>query len=331
MTDGANLTLIVPGMGGELSRGAPHPLLAQLAARGSLRHAWDRSDLARATHSPWEQALLWALQLEPRTHPSAALSALAQGGVPQPGVWVHVDLVHLVAGLNHLSLIELAGELQPTEEQRAALEPSLRQHVQACGGDWLRLPNGGWLARLPRAGDLRTVNAAAAAANELELAMPQGEGGAALRRMMTELQMLLHQHAVNRERNRLGLPEATAAWLWGNGELAPADVRPLPLGLGAEAYLHGLYRQHGQSAQRLPAAADELLTLLDGRPQAVAVLTAQSLQSFEHEWLVPLVQALRARRLARLQLVLDGWHLSIDRRGLRRFWRRPRPPGSWVA
>jgi hypothetical protein len=335
MLDGASLTLIAPGLGrglGQLAaRAAPVPQLAQLAARGALRYAWDRSDLAQATHSAWQRGLLWALQLEPQAHPSAALSALAHGAVDKTGMWLHMDPVHLLAGLNHLSLLELTGELQPSSQQRAALEPPLRQHLQACGGELLTLPGGGWLAHLPQAAQLRTVSPMAAAANELELAMPQGEGSAALRRMLTELQMLLHEHAVNRERSRLGLPEVNAVWLWGNGDLAPTASRALPFAVGDDAYLRGLYLHHGQSVSRLPSGAAELLGMLENQPQGIAVLAEQSPQSFEQEWLVPLVHALRARRLMRLQLILDGWHLSIDRRALRRFWRRPLPPGSWVA
>ena len=51
-----------------------------------------------------------------------------------------------------------------------------------------------------RALDVRTVTPETAAAIPLEQAMPQGRDAPALRRLMTELQMLLHEHPVNVER-----------------------------------------------------------------------------------------------------------------------------------
>jgi hypothetical protein len=351
----ASLTLIVPGLGVELARAAQAlevPQLARLAARGSLRYAWDRSDLAHAAHCAWQRGLLWALQLAPAAHPSAALCALVHGidgsAVAQgtdssalapdalAGEWLHLELVHLAAGLNHLSLVELGIELQPTPEERASLEPLLREHLQAHGARWHALPSGRWLVRLPVGAQLRTVCPAAAAANELELAMPQAEGGAVLRRLMTELQMLLHEHVVNRERERRGWPAANALWPWGNGALVRQAPRSLPMAFGTHDYLCGIYRHYGSTVQCVPSSAGELIEALrsraqQGATQALVVLEAPALGHLEQHWLVPLVQALRARRLARLDLILDGWHLGIDRRGLRRFWRRPLPPGSWVA
>jgi hypothetical protein len=249
---------------------------------------------------------------------------------------LHLELVHLAAGLNHLSLVELAAELQATPAERAALEPLLREHLQAHGARWHALPSGHWLVGLPLGAQLRTVCPAAAAANELELAMPQAEGGAVLRRLMTELQMLLHEHAVNQERERRGWPAANALWPWGNGALVRQAPRALPAAFGTHDYLCGIYRHYGSTVQRVPSSAGELLEALRSRAQpgatpALVVLEASGLAHFEQQWLVPLVRALRTRRLSRLDLILDGWHLGIDRRGLRRFWRRPLPPGSWVA
>jgi hypothetical protein len=275
--------------------------------------------------------LLWALQLEPATHPSAALSALAQGLDLGACDWLHLDPIHLAAGLSHLSLVELEGELQPTAEQRGALEPLLRRHLRDAGCCLQVLRSGGWLLQWPRLAPVRTVCPAAAAANDLELAMPQGEAGAMLKRLMTELQMLVHEHAVNQQRARQGLPEVNAFWLWGNGQLVPTAARPLPIAFGSNDYLLGLYRYYGGDVQSPPASARELLEAVRGHARALLVLAARSAADFEQEWLVPLVQSLRARRLQQLDLILDGWHLSIDRRGLRRFWRGALPPASWVA
>jgi hypothetical protein len=336
MTDRVSLTLIVPEIARELANTAPAPAapqLAHLAARGSLRYAWDRSDLAHGALYAWQRGLLWALQLAMPDHPGAALTALANDLAHDPaaeGDWLHADPVHLVAGLNHLSLVELGGEMQLTLDHRAHLEVAIREHVQGCGWQLHGLPDGRWLIQVPRRLQLDSVTPSAAAANELEHAMPQGTDAAALRRLMTELQMLLHEHPVNRQRAQQGLPAANSIWLWGNGRATPGP-QLLPRAFGADAYLSGIYRLHAASVQPAPASSAALLAESSGCIRAVVVLDAQPASRFEQQWLVPLVQALRAGRLGRLDLVLDSWHLSIDRRGLLRFWRRPLPPASWVA
>jgi len=329
----ASLTLIVPGMARQLATpgSALHACwLAHLAARGSLRYAWDRSDLASGALYAWQRGLLWALQLTVPGHPSAALTALASD-LAGDGDWLHADPVHLAASLSHLSLIELAGELQLSSQHSAACEPVVREHLRACGFELHVLDSGRWLIQTPRRLDLVSFCPAAAAGNELQRAMPQGGDAAALRRLMTELQMLLHEHPVNQHRAQQGLPAANSIWLWGSGRTEPCR-QPLPLAFGSDDYLRGLYRCYAARLQPAPTCSDELLAgLPDNKVPAVALLEPQTPSGLEQHWLAPLIQALRARRLTRLDLLLDSWHLSIDRRGLRRFWRRPLPPESWTA
>jgi hypothetical protein len=300
-----------------------------LAARGTLRCAWDRSELACGSLPAWQRGLLWALQLPPAQHPSAPLTALANGLAMGQGEWLHAQPVHLAASLSHLSLVELAGELQVTAEESAALAPALQAHLQAAGCELHVLRSGGWLLQMAQRLQLATVCPTAAAANELQQAMPQGADAAALRRLMTELQMLLHEHPVNQQRLARAVPTINSLWLWGGG-VAVASTQPLPAAFGADDYLRGIYRLHAAHLQATPRGAAELTAALQGM-HVVAVLDLQAPVQFEREWLVPLVQELRAGRLARLDLLLDSWHLSIDRRSLRRFWRRPLPPGSWIA
>ncbi len=44
--------------------------------------------------------------------------------------------------------------------------------------------------------------------------LPDGEDSGQLRRLMTELQMLLHAHPVNEERERLGKLPVNSLWFW---------------------------------------------------------------------------------------------------------------------
>ena len=72
----------------------------------------------------------------------------------------------------------------------------------------------------------------------LEGAMPTGPDARALRRLMAELQMLLHEHPVNQRRARAGAPEVNAIWLHGLGSVAHVQNVELPQAFGDEPRLH---------------------------------------------------------------------------------------------
>ena len=49
--------------------------------------------------------------------------------------------------------------------------------------------------------------------------LPDGADGPFVRRVLTELQMVMHDHPVNRARERAGRLAANSLWLWGGGVL----------------------------------------------------------------------------------------------------------------
>ena len=167
------------------------------------------------------------------------------------------------------------------------------------------------------------------AARNLEEAMPTGEAAPLMKRLMTELQMLLHEHPVNVARARAGLPEINAVWLHGGGSIVSCEPRVLPDAFGDDLYLRGFYRAHDQQAQGAAADAEDLLKRMSGA--AIAVLGLETLDELERLWLAPLFEALRARSIGALDLVIDHWRIAIDYRGSRRFWRRALPPARWPA
>lgn len=349
------LTLIVPGMGTALARAAQkqpdrsqrdRTQLARMAGRGSLRYAWDRRDLAALR--PWQRGLLAALGLPASGFPSAVVSASGsiEGGVGAQGPgWLHAEPVHFVAGLDRLSFLTLQGEAAVSDAERAALEPLLAEHLRAsdCELHSISSPARTWLIAAGRSFNAVTLCPDAAAANELDQVMPHGPDGGALRRLMTELQMLLHEHPVNDVRARRGLPAINAVWLWGGGaidtgETAAGAIQPtqpspvLPPAFGDESYLRGIYRLHRQSIQPLPGDCNRLLSSIATAQRAIAVVsTVDGLDALETQWIEPLKRALADGVIDRVDLILDGWHLDVTRASLRRFWRRPLPPAQWLV
>ncbi len=340
MSQSSWLTVVVPGIEAQLAQAAQSPSarwpqLVRLAGRGSVRQEWSRRDPSAALR-PWQRGLLAALQLPASQFPSAPVSAAANSDAPVTGFWFHVEPVHFAAGLDHLSFLPLHGAAGVSDAERLALEPVLAEHL-AASDFALHSIAGEWFARSERVLAVQTACPEAAAANELERVMPHGLDAGEMRRLMTELQMLLHDHPVNEARARRGLPAINAIWLWGSG-VAPQASRStapsftahiLPIAFGEAPYLRGLYQLHGCPVRSALQDCSALLTNLTRTPRAVAVVKDVDIDSLEKLWLAPLARALLTGDLQRLDLVLDGLHCDVSRSASWRFWRRPLPLSQW--
>lgn len=330
------LTVILPGSGAALAQAAQAPAgdealatLARAAGRGKLSCAWNRGDARDSDLRPWQRGLLATLELS-AAFPSAPVSA--RGAQLRDGFWLQLELVHFAAGLDRLTYLPLQGAAAVEEQERAAIAPLVVSHLRSCGLELHALENGEWGARGERALALETSSPDAATASELDLAMPRGPDAGELRRLMTELQMLLHDHPVNQARARRGMPAINAVWFWGAGQSSSARTsRALPPAHGDSHYLRGIYAQHDQSVSASPANGAALIADLATTSRAVAVARVADAVELETQWVAPLVQALSSRKMSRLDLVLDSWLLQLDRAALRRFWRKALPPVEWVA
>lgn len=237
---------------------------------------------------------------------------------PTAWLWIATPL-HFVVGL-HGVRIAADGLIDLTEAESEALAHDFNA-VFASGGARLLKGRG---ARL-----LCALDAAAAPAGEqppitcdpqqalgLDIGdlLPRGAGGAALRRLMSEMEMWLHDHALNRARRERAAAEIGTLWLWGG---ARAD-RPLPrleLWSGGDDALFGAY---GPVA-RYPGAARSGVLTTDASPGEPAFT------ELERDWLAPALADLFTGRLEAIEL--SSAHLShrVRRHAAWRFLRRARP------
>lgn len=341
-----SLTLIAPQIAPALAQAAADaegrcaaqaalrwPQLARLAGRAGVR-CIERASGVHAPLSAWQSALLAALGCGEASarYPSAAVTRIGEAGEVVPGYWMHAEPVHLAAGLADLSATLLSGPHELSGAEREALAPTIAAHLRAAGFGLSGNAAGSWLVRGERELDLTTAPPEVAAREPLQEAMPRGRDAGTMRRLMTELQMLLHEHPVNLERQRRGLLAANAIWFHGEGAtptVTPgndAGASSLPQAFGEDPYLRGIYRLHGSAAESV-ADAGGLLARLG--PRAVAVVGARDLDTLEAVWLKPLARALLLGRLRRLQLVLDRWYLAASSGTFLKLWRGGMPPARW--
>ena len=303
-----------------------------LAQRERLHPDW-RAWLASGAPSPQLRALA-----------PAAAAAMAWGAAPlaadDPLQYWLATPVHYFAGLDSVHL-HPAGLLQLEDAQQRRLSIDF---VRAfAGSNWAlqSLQQRELLLLGPRlcvSGDASVALTAA----DPSAGLPRGPGAARLQRLGSELELWLHEHEINVERQALGELPVTTLWLWGNEPApgagavldAPADLiaaAPRAARLyGRDTYAEALWRLQASTSLPLPAGFDS--TLLQPEHSSIVLLSAQhaegpmtALQSLERDWVAGALQALRSGRIAGLRLLAGAHAYRLRRRDLWRLWRRSRP------
>lgn len=279
-----------------------------------------------------------AFGLEAAAHPAGALTLLGGGSEPGEACWARADPVHLRVMRDRLILVP-GHALGVTVEEARALCEALNRHFHAEAAfeavDPLR-----WCARLSGEASFDADCPLDAAGRDVDLARPAGRGEP--QRLLNEVQMLLHSHAVNEAREARGEPAINSLWLWGAGRKPASAASHWHSVAADEPIALGLARLAGVRARPLPATAEAWLRQSPEEGRHLVVLdqlraplalgeAAQyraAVAALERDWFSPLLGALRAGRIGMLSVhVPDGpecMAYETIRGDLRRFWRRPR-------
>lgn len=148
--------------------------------------------------------------------PVAPLTAALDGLNAEDGYWLRADPVHLLAHRDRLTLLG-PGVVSPLADDAAELVALLNRHFSADGLVFHAPHPERWYVRAPGAPRLATRELAQAAGRDVAGAMPTGEDSLRWRRVLTEIQMLLHGHAANERREARGELPINSVWLWGGG------------------------------------------------------------------------------------------------------------------
>ena len=153
--------------------------------------------------------------------------------------------------------------------------------------------------------------------------LPRGAHAATWRRWLSEMQMLLHEHPVNEEREAAGLAPATGIWLSGGGKLATASPT-------LHVSIHATPSRAGDIATGIARLADSQVLPPPGRFDALArgsdalVVLNEFDEGVTRDWLSPAVSALEHGAIDRLTIA------AVDSRAHRyeatrpSWWRRMR-------
>ena len=164
--------------------------------------------------------------------------------------------------------------------------------------------------------------------------LPQGGDSVYWRKLLNEIQMLLHTHPVNLQREAAGKLPVNSLWFWGGGQLPDAahvdwqcvySNEPLACGL---ATLTGC-RHKPLAAGFIPDAFSDcqvsLLVIDEMLPLAATddlFGWLSQLKRLNDNWFKPLLDALDNKVLAEVTIIpANGGCYRLTRRLLKRWWR----------
>ncbi|MDB6085600.1 MAG: hypothetical protein JWN43_3481 [Gammaproteobacteria bacterium] len=279
------------------------PLLERLAARAG----------SSAAAADWRAEAFRVIAPAAPMPPIAAAALHAAFG-DTPGAWACMATpVHLTAGTSSVIMPE-DGILELLPEEARALADDFDR---LFAGAEMRL-------RVCRSSSLTCVfdrplevtahDPETVAGQDVFGFQPVGRDAPRLRLLMSEMEMWLFDHEINRVRAAHSRPPVTGLWLWGGGSLS-AQV---PAVQGWTAGQDPFFAAFGAATQ-FPPDAGSGVVVCNAHPGSSAWSDA------EQRWLAPAAEALRSGRLGRLDLSAGRRRFSVGRFANLRFWRRGRP------
>jgi hypothetical protein len=332
-----NVTLVIPGLFpfsheemAKLSHTLPH--------LGDLSRLLTRAKVLQAPEARFETRVgrLFGWDEEP---PIAPLQYWGEKGTGPEDYVLRADPVYLHPDRDHLVLLAAENLSLREEEARAILESIQKTYADLPWSLEMGAPNR-WYLRLAQTPHIATHPLAEVFGKAIDHYLPRGEGAKQWQTIMNELQMLLHGHPVNQQRQRRGELPVNSLWFWGGGKLpqhAPSET-PRWEGIWSNDPLTiGLARWCGRRCAPLPPSAgdwlaqnpqgEQLIVLDDVRLLARADFSAwgAALQVLNQKWFGPLMAMSRKRTIRHLLIeVLNGKRYQVTAMGLRAWWKKDR-------
>jgi len=256
----------------------------------------------------------------PRGWPVAAVTRQADAGDASLSAWLRADPAYVRPDINGARLLAYGTALALTQAECVELLRPLRPLFGDAGFAIDAPTPARWYVRLPREAKLPSFTGPDEALGaDLFEHLPDGPEGRRWRALLSEAQVVLHNHPVNAERAAAGKAPVNSLWFWG-ASLLPDHVRtPYTAILTDDDAVRAMAAIAGVAALPLPprwgtAGGNRLFDLRHVRDLAL----------LEREWLAPMLRVLRTGEIGGMAVDFADGSRFVFRAGQRwRFWRRP--------
>jgi len=311
-----------------------------------LRRMFGRGELQRFPAIDSEIWLCQAFEVEQREDwPVAPLTAAVDGIDTGSDGWLRADPVFLQLQ-RHGTRVLAAPALTLSAEETAALVAALNSHFSS-DGIMLTAPHPTrWYIRQTESPGITAPTLAATAGRSLPPAALTGSRASHWHRVLTEAQMVLHEHPVNQEREACGQPVVNSLLLWGGGRKPTVPGRhfsevwsddPLAIALAVQsgAEFHTAPSSAALWFGARPKSGGRHLITLDRAHHALRYggpdAWLKTINALEEMWFGALWGALSGP-LKELVIVAGGadrcLRCSLRPSDTMKFWRRPL---TWAA
>jgi hypothetical protein len=320
------------------AEGVPLPGLehvARFGKRAGILGGW-RAWLARRVRPPGENSDVALAR--PATIAAIGQLVNQQRQPPALTLWLATP-VHLITGLTSLHL-DRRGVLRLPPEESATLAGDFQRTFHDSGFALHPLLTGEFLLSGPSIPAGKSSEPARSMGENLGLSTSGSDTGApALRRLGAEIEMWLHDHALNDARRRRGELPVTGLWLWGGGP-PPHNIRVPPASgdtsdvfFGHDAYVQGLCASIGANVLDLPAELSPVFRYARAQRAMLVIEISPVLHSnpqwsffealgyIDRNFIVPALAALNRGALRQVVIVANDRELTVRAGDRFRFWR----------
>ncbi len=310
----------------------------------ALRTLLARATAAQSSAQDMEEWLCRAFAVDKQQDwPVAALTLAADGGSPGNEYWLRADPVHLRVDSNQLLLAD-SRAFGITRDEANQLTQALNSHFSNAGLVFQAMHPERWYLCLQKTPQLLTRALADVAGNNIDEFLPVGADSIYWHGVCNEIQMVLHNHAVNEAREALGNPPVNSVWLWGGGR-RPKIAGKLFVHVWTDDCLaKGLALTSGTGLSSLPQNAQAWLAQSPVPGVHLVVLDSllgaaqyrdmdrwlENIEKLETRWFAPLLIALRNGELEEIIISSNSWSFAISRGDLWKLWRRSQPMAKYA-
>ncbi|QNP40745.1 phosphoglycerate mutase [Lysobacter solisilvae (ex Woo and Kim 2020)] len=256
----------------------------------------------------------------PRGWPVAAVTRQRDAGDAPLGAWLRADPAYVRPDINGARLLAWGEALALSREETSELLRPLRPLFGDTGFPIDAPTPSRWYLRLPREARLPTFTGPDEALGaDLFEHLPDGPEGRRWRSLLSEAQVVLHNHPVNAQRAAAGKPPVNSLWFWGAGVLPDHVTTRCTAILSDDDAFQAFAAMANADSLPLPSqwgmgAGDRLFDLRHVR----------DLAPLQSQWLEPLLRDLRSGVLESAALdFADGVRFTLRASQRWRFWRRP--------
>jgi len=258
---------------------------------------------------------LWQLFNHPSTQrPALAAISYQTDGPQNPDtntdrIVIRADPIHLRLDRQAAFLID-ADFLAIQDQEAQVIINTLNEFYADDDFDFIAPHPQRWYIRLSQPIDLANPSVAQLRGENMAGFKSTGKDAKYWQQRQVEIQMLLHDHPVNQQREQQGQALINSLWLWGEGELASKPTTPWQQVYTDNSLVKSL-AQHAQiDCQTCPSNAQALLALADTHTSILCVLSHDfqqidpktAYQQWQQDWLAPLQQAITTRQVASVKL-----------------------------